>query len=200
MNSAQRRIDDWINLPEGVITLSLWDSLHDGHLLKIGSDLLARTVTLNFDVPYVRKFHKLSEQTEFVLMVTGVESVRLLGSARWPGQFCIPKGVSRDEESKLVADFHAKWREESRSWGDFEAMMSSGVELLDATLARGTDTVALQLGVMSECDSYLQAFIRGSGIDFLVGDRQVTPEEFIALGEAYWAAFANRKVSPPSSS
>jgi hypothetical protein len=111
----------------------------------------------------------LPERTEFVLTVTAVESVRLLGGVKWPGEFSVPKGVSRDEESKLVADYHSKWREESRSWSDFEVMTSSGAELLDATLARGADTPALRLGIMSERDSYLEAFIRGRGIDFSVG-------------------------------
>ena len=30
---------DWVNLPEGADTLSLWDTLHDGDLLQIESDL-----------------------------------------------------------------------------------------------------------------------------------------------------------------
>jgi hypothetical protein len=197
VDNSIKKMDDWVNLPEGVATLSLWNTLHDGDLLEIESDLLARTVTLKFDVAYVRTFHKLPEQTEFVLMITGVESVRLLGSVKWPGEFCVPMGVSRDEESKLVADYQAKWREESRSWSDFEAMTSCGVELLDATLARGANTVALQMGVFtSGRESYLEVFIRGRAIDFSVGDKPVTPEEFVALGETYWTAFANRALTP----
>jgi hypothetical protein len=46
VDTAQGKIDDWVNLPESVFTLSLWDTLHDGDLLAIESDLLARTVTL----------------------------------------------------------------------------------------------------------------------------------------------------------
>lgn len=195
MDTAQRQIDDWVNLPEGVVTLGLSSTLHDGHLLAVESDLLARTVTLKFDVAYVRAFHKLPEQTEFVLTITGVESVRLLGNVMWPGEFSVPKGLSRDEERKLVADYQAKWREESRSWSDFGAMTSSGAELLNATLARGANTLALQMGFTSERDSYFEAFIRGRAIHFSVGDKLVTPEEFLALGEAYWTVFANRKPS-----
>ncbi len=191
---------DWVNLPEGIDELSLWSTLHDGDLLTVESDLLASTVKLKFAVEYVRTFHQLPEGTQFDLIITGVESVRLVGTVKWPGEFCIPKGLSRDEESKLVADYQSKWRDESLPWRDFEAMTTQGVEVLNASLARGDNTLALQIGVISERDSYFEAFIRGRAINFSVGDRPVTAEEFVALGEAYWTAFANRKQTRPSGS
>jgi hypothetical protein len=36
--------------------------------------------------------------------------------------------------------------------------------------------------------SYVEAYIRGEGIAFCIGERHVTPEEFVAVGEAYWDA------------
>ena len=50
MASDEKPIVDWVNFPEGIPTFSLWDALHDGDLLSIESNLLARTVTLRFDV------------------------------------------------------------------------------------------------------------------------------------------------------
>jgi hypothetical protein len=200
MDTEQRRIHDWVNLPEDTGTLSLWNTLHDGDLLAVESDLLARTVTLKFAVGYLRTFHQLPEQTEFVLTITGVESVRLIGSVKWPEEFRVPKGLSREEESKLVADYQANWREESLPWSNFEAMATSGAEVLNATLALGDNALALQIGVMSERDSYFEAFIRGRAVSFSVADKTMTSEEFLALGEAYWTAFANRKVTSPSGS
>jgi ASPIC and UnbV len=46
MDSDQQPIVDWVNFAGGIPTLSLWDTLHDGNLLAIESDLLARTVTM----------------------------------------------------------------------------------------------------------------------------------------------------------
>jgi hypothetical protein len=63
MDSDERSIVDWVNLPEGLAELSFWSTLHDGDLTAIESDLLARNLTLRFDVEYVRNFHKLSDET-----------------------------------------------------------------------------------------------------------------------------------------
>jgi hypothetical protein len=41
-------------------------------------------------------------------------------------------------------------------------------------------------------DSYVEAYIRGERATFHVGEKLVTLEEFFALGEAYWNAFAER--------
>ena len=39
----------------------------------------------------------------------------------------------------------------------------------------------------------MEAFVREEEIAFLIGERQLTPEKFVELGEAYWEAFANRR-------
>jgi hypothetical protein len=185
---------DWVNLPEGITTLSLWETLHDGVLLTVESDLLARTVTLRFEVDYVRKFHHLPEQTRFVITVSGVQSVRALRSVPWPGGCSIPQGLSRSEEERLMDEYQGKWRQESQSWTDFERLTDKGLEVSNSTLGRGSDAVALYLGLLDvdNSDSSPDAYIRGEGITFYVGERQVTPEEFVALGEAYWVAWEKR--------
>ena len=192
MADDKQRTVDWVNFPDGIDTLSLWDALHDGDLLSIESDLLARTVTLRFDVGYVRDFHRQSEETRFVIVVEGVQSVRSLRSVPWPGGCSIPQGTPNAQQEMLIAEYQRKWREESQSWGDFEALTSDGLEVSNATLGRGSDVVALQLELLVANDSYVEAYIRGEGIAFYVGDRRVTPEEFVALGEAYWDAFAKK--------
>ncbi|MGO9097370.1 MAG: hypothetical protein ACLQGV_19385 [Bryobacteraceae bacterium] len=190
MDSDQQAINDWVNLPEGAATLSLWHTLHDGNLMAIKSDLLARTVTLRFDADYVRDFHHLPEQTRFVIKVIGVRSVRSLVNVPWPGEFCVPRGVAREEESRLIAEYHSKWRQESGRWSDFERTADGLLLVSDATLARGSDALALHIGVLVENKSYVDAYIHGDGIVFCVGENQVTPDEFVALGEAYWDALA----------
>ncbi len=190
---SEERIYDWANLPDGTQTFSLWHSLHDGSLLSVTSDLLAGTVTLRFEVDYVRDFHQLPEGAHFFIALEGVQSVRALCSVPWPGEFSIPQGTPREQQSSMVDEYQAKWREESRSWAEFEGLTDKGLEVMDATLARGANSVALKLEVMVENDSYERAYLRGEGITFIVGDRKVTQEEFLALGEAYWEAFSARQ-------
>jgi hypothetical protein len=96
------------------------------------------------------------------------------------------------QQTAVIAEYHRKWREESQSWADFERLTSEGLEVSNATLGRGSDVVALQLGLLVGGDSYVEAYIRGEGIAFYIGERQVTPEEFVAVGEAYWDAFSKK--------
>lgn len=194
MDSEQQTLLDWVNLPAHATTQSLWDSLHDGDLLAIESDLLARSLTLCFDVGYVRDFHKLPDETRFVLKLNGVQSVRCLKSVEWPGEFSVPRGVSREEEQRLIKEYQNKWGEESFAWAEFERLTGEGLEVSSAILARGGGVVALQLGVLVGNDSYVEVYVRAEGIEFLVGGNTLTAEGFISLGEEYWAAFAQRRL------
>ena len=192
MASEEQEIEDWVNLPDGVPTLSLWDTLHDGDLLAIESDLLARSVTFRFDVGYVRDFHHLPEEAQFVIVVTGVQSMRSLHSVPWPGGFSCPPETPNAQREQLIAEYHQKWREESQSWAEFEGLISEGLEVSNATLGRGSNAVALQLGLLVGRDDFVEAYIRGEGITFYIGERNVAPEEFVAAGAAYWDAFAKK--------
>jgi hypothetical protein len=194
MDSNKQPVVDWVNLPENPHTFSLWETLHDGDLLAIESDLLARTVTLRFDVGYVRDFHHLPEDTRFVTVFKGVQSVRSFQTAPGPGGWSIPQGASNAQQSTIIAEYQRRCREESQSWNDLERSATDpfGLEVSTATLCRGSNVVALQLGLLTAKSSYVEAYIRGEAIEFYIGERQVTPEEFVALGEAYWEAFAKR--------
>lgn len=191
MASDEQSIVDWVNFPEAITTVSLWEALHDGDLFAIESDLLARTVTLRFDVDYVKDFHHLPEGTRFVIVVSGVQSVRSIHSVLWPGGCQIPTGTPNEQQDVIIAEYRRKWREESQSWADFERLNRDGFEVSDATLGRGSEGVALRLGVMAG-DDYLTAYIRGEEATFYVGEKLVTLEEFVAFGEAYWSVFCKR--------
>jgi hypothetical protein len=194
MDSEQQPILDWVNLPAEATTLSLWDTLHDGDLLPIESDLLARSLTLRFDVGYVRDFNSLPEGTRFVIKFSGVQSVRCFKTVSWPGEFSLPLGISREEERSLIEDYQSKCREESHAWSDFERLSGEGLEVSNATLARAPNAVAFQLGVLVDNDgSYVEAYIRAESVECRVGDTPVSLEQFTGLGEAYWEAFARRQ-------
>jgi hypothetical protein len=62
-----------------------------------------------------------------------------------------------------------------------------------AILGQASIGVALRIGLLVGGDSYVEAFVREEEIAFLIGERQLTPEKFVELGEAYWEAFANRR-------
>ncbi|MGD0347750.1 MAG: hypothetical protein ABSA85_13395 [Terracidiphilus sp.] len=192
MTSGESTIADWVNLPEGVSELSLWSTLHDGDLIAIESDLLARTLTLRFDVGYVRSYRKLIDETRFVVAVGGVQSVRALSSTPWPGGCQIPDGTPCEQQQTIVAEYQSKWREESLSWAEFERLISKGLEVSSATLGQGLGGVVLRMGLLVGGGSYVETYIRGEDVAFSIGERQLTAEEFVELGEAYWEAFASR--------
>jgi hypothetical protein len=62
-------------------------------------------------------------------------------------------GVSREEESQLVLEYQAKWREESLSWAEFEKAITRECEqvldIADAALATSKNLVALRLPDLS---------------------------------------------------
>lgn len=193
MDSDERHIVDWVHLPEDVRELSLWSTLHDGDLIAIESNLLARTLTLRFDVGYVRDFHRLPEDIRFVITVSGVASVRSFRGVPWPGGCAIPDGTPYEQQHAMVAEYQSKWREESLSWPDFERFTNNGLEVSSASLALAPDGIALRLGLFVAGDSYVEAFVRGKEITFTIGEGLLTPKEFVELGEAYWEAFAKKQ-------
>ncbi|MES2220571.1 MAG: hypothetical protein V4587_06360 [Acidobacteriota bacterium] len=189
---------DWLHLPEGARTTSLWDSLHDGNLLVLTSDRLERSIRLEFDVPYLRDFHHLPVTLRFVLLLDGVKSARIDKSVMWPGDDPILDGASFEEQRRLVKEYQSKWRNESSSWSAFEAGLTSekiDVEVSDATLAeRNGREFALKMIIKIDDATFhvvnfrMEGFtlLRSDGVDFGV-------EKFLALGAEYWEAFAKRR-------
>lgn len=193
MAPDEQPIVDWVNLPEDATESSLRSTLHDGDLVAIDSDLLARTLTLRFDVGYVRDFHNLSEGTQFTVRVSGVTSVRSFGGVPWPGGCSIPAEMPYEQRQAIVAEYQNKWREESLSWAEFEVLTKTGLEVSSATLAQRADGIALRLGFLVGGDSCVEAYIRGEDVAFSIGERPLTAHEFIGAGEAYWEAWRKKQ-------
>jgi hypothetical protein len=85
---------------------------------------------------------------------------------------------------------------ESDSWPAFEAAVAADddSEITDGEVARGGVTVALRLGVLMSGGEWYNVFLRAEHLTVRRSDdRDITLEEFLALGNAYWEAFANRK-------
>jgi hypothetical protein len=191
-------IFDWLNLPSGVSQISLWDALHDAHIVSIHSNTRERTVTLSCEIEHLRSFHHFDAGFKFILRLEGVQSARVLSYAIWPGGCSIPVGVSREEEQRLVEEYQSKWREESASWNEFEGKVSREKEqvldISDAVLATSSaGVVALKLCGHLNYAIYHEIFLRFEALRLSGSDgKHFDIEEFKNLGEAYWEAFTRR--------
>jgi hypothetical protein len=192
---------DWLNLPSVASAVSLWNSLHDAQIVSICSNLLERTMDLFCEIEHLSKFHKLDEGFQFILHLEGVQSARVLRYAVWPGGCSILNGLSVEEQRKIVAEYQAKWREESASWNEFESRITRKDEQLfdisDAALATSSrGSFALKLCGNLNCASYYEAYLRFETLKISGSDgKQFELEEFQRLGEKYWEAFSNRANS-----
>jgi len=192
---------DWLNLPPAASAVSLWDSLHDAHVFSIRSNLLERTMDLLCEIEHLNQFHKLDEGFQFILHLEGVQSARVLRYAMWPGGCSIPDGLSVEEQRKIVAEYQAKWREESASWNEFESRITREDEqvfdISDAALAMSPrGSFGLKICGHLNYASYHEAYLRFETLKISGSDgKQFELEEFQRLGEKYWEAFSNRAKS-----
>lgn len=189
---------DWANLPQGAQTEYLDASLHDAEVVSIQSDLLKRSASIHCEVEHLREFHHLPEGFQLILALEGVQSARVLRYSIWPGEFCVPSGVSREEESRLVLEYQAKWREESLSWAEFEKVITRECEqildIADATLATSKDSVALRLRGHLNYTVYHEVFLRADKLTISGSNGRIFGlKEFQEFGEAYWEAFSRRE-------
>ncbi len=199
MPDEQAGILDWLNLPPGAAEVPLWAGLHDAQIVSIQSSLLERTVTLHLESDHLLEFHNLPLDLQFLLRLDGVQSARVVHYAVWPGEFSVPDGVAHEEQSRLVAEYQSKWREESLSWRELESAITTEcqqvIDIMDATLATSTDNyVALRIGGLLNYTKYHELFLRAERLTLTRGDGQdLGIAGLLKMGEAYWDAFERRK-------
>jgi hypothetical protein len=189
---------DWMNLPSKATAVSLWDSLHDAQIVSIRSDLIERSIAISCDIEHLRSFHGFGEGFQFFLRLSGVQSARVLRYAIWPGDFSVPAGLSREEENQMIKEYHAKWREESASWVEFESRVTREneqvLDVSDAAIAMSQGgIVALKLCGHLNYAAYHELYVRCESLNIFGGDgKQFGLKEFLGLGETYWEAFSRR--------
>ena len=185
---------DWVNLPAAISVESLWEGLHEAQIISIQSNLLERTVTLQVEIENLRIFHQWPLDMHFVFRLEGVQSARVVKYSIWPGPFAVPPGVPKEEQERLVAEYQAKWREESLSWSDLERAVTAEhkqvIDISDATLATEKDeVVALRISGLLNYTAYHEIFLRAEKLTISRTDAgEVSVEELLKLGEAYWDA------------
>ena len=189
---------NWVHLPPGREPISLWDSLHDGELAGLRSDLFRRSLTVECRVWHLIEFHKLPERLSFMFDFSNVTSARVTRWARWPGDVAELKGLSHEEQTRIVAEYQAKWREESDSWQSFEDHITSGQidapDIDNAQLARDNKAVALRLDIDTDDQGFRVLTIAAESLTIRRSDGNLLSlEAFTQLGEDYWSAFASRR-------
>jgi hypothetical protein len=190
----EKNIPDWLNLPSASNPLALWDSLHDAEIVSIRSDLLQRTIEFDIKIRNLSGFYKLGEGFRFLFHLEGVKSARVLHYAKWPGEFSVPSGSSREEERRLIEEYQSKWREESASWSEFESAITDGNEQIfcihDAAIwIPDNSSRALKLCGQLNHSKYCEIFLRAEKLRILGNDAsKYSLDEFRKLGETYWAS------------
>lgn len=199
MAEEKSRIVDWVQLPHGISEVSLWTGLHDAQIIAVQSNLLQRTVTLNLEIEHLRIFYELPLDMQFLFRLEGVQSARVMKYSVWPGTFKVPAGVSGEEEARLVAEYQAKWREESGSWEDLEKAVTTEhkqvLDISDATLAVAENgTVALRIVGLFNYTTYHELFLRAERLTIFRSDAgQLSVSDLLKLGEVYWQALEQQE-------
>ncbi len=199
--AEKKLVADWVHLPVGAQVGSLWTTLHDAELYFVGSDKMARTAVLSFEIFY------LDDDVTVTIYVEEVTSLRVTRSAIWPGGYERPEGASRSEEARLIAEYQSKWREESMGWGELEALLGSNnadasddekdyLDISNADLVQDGAGVALHLqGFLLSADLWHELFLRGSRFHVVSSDGSILSLEHLTeLGRSWWDGFGKEAV------
>lgn len=195
MNQNNKTINvDWVNLAPEVSTLLLDVCLHDAEITSIVSSYLDRNVSIEFDISYLRDKYNLDGDQRFIFKLKNVQSLRATTFDHWPGAFELPKNISREEESRLVDEFHLKGIEKSVKWEDAEKMVNNcklSVSNSELAYSEQSTLVTISLhGFEKKNGDFLSLYIRGESIDISRNDGLPTSlSELIKFGEEYWDSF-----------
>jgi hypothetical protein len=150
------------------------------------------------EIEHLNGFYKLNEGFQFILHFAGVQSARVLRYIAWPGGCLVPNGLSIEEQRKIVAEYQAKWREESALWSEFESRITREDEqvfdISDAALATSpSGPFALKLCGYLNSSAYYEVYLHFEALKISGSDgKHFEFEEFKRLGEKYWEAYNNR--------
>ena len=172
---------------------NLWEALHDGDVVQIGSDPLARTVTFVLDIDHLRKFAELPDGITWQFVISSVSLRSVCRWEKWPGTAPELKGLSYTEQTAVVAEYQSKGCTLSIRWSDFEqAVNEHGLWLKDATLHRRDSDIVLEgYGHDKDTDTFFEFKLVGEQLQCERSDgKQASLEDLLTLGEAFWNDFS----------
>ncbi len=182
---------DWLHLAPGAEAIDL--PVHDAQLVAARSDRLARTLVLILRMDYLQRFLHARDEVRFVFAFEGVQSVRVTTSRPWPGGAPeLPRSMPYEEQQRAIAEYRAKWREESLDASAFEASLADDhwFDVMEGELARGGGLVAMRLSGYVEGEGDRQMSIRAEHFDVRRSDDAPFDLEALQTAyEAYWDAF-----------
>jgi len=127
-----------------------------------------------------------------------VSEVVAFNYAPWPADLCIPEGTSWEDSVKLREEFYAKGRLESADWNTVTAKLqdSGKYEISHAFISirvAGSQTLNFQV-LHEDRTDWFELRVTAASTRFLIApDRELSLEQFLVLGEAYWRAFSERR-------
>ena len=183
---------------------SLWECLHDGSLKAFRHDAMSRIATLTWDVPYLWSFHSLPRQTRFEMSLEGTTEMQVLDYQPWPGATSPLIGVSwKEQEVIRKADAQNAFYT-SGDWRRFsDGIATAEYEASNASIAHSvTGDVTLSLDLAGQVTSEyptVQVNFKRLRIALSTG-QELTLEQFLAMGAAYWNDFAERSAASRTTS
>lgn len=184
---------DWTNLPPGVESISLWASLHDGVLVGLRSDRLARTVDAELEIDHLATEAGLQPNTRFIFHFDQVRSVRARVGKIWPGPEPDLAGLSGEDRTRRTNEDAAKSRWESLAWPEAEQLASEGENhVSDSRLGLADGRVAWEVHACFGADT-VWAVINIAAGRLSVGRSDGAAFDLpalMAMGRKYWDDFA----------
>jgi hypothetical protein len=175
--------------------LSLWECLHDGSIVSFASDLMSRTLTVTVDSPYHWEFHNLPADTRFQIVGENVRIAEAFDFEPWLGAIEPPRETPWEETQAQRQENYEKGRLISTDWNVFVADVETDedYEIMNAELSMDQPLAVLELGIMSYPNSnYRTIKIHAKRFEFHVGERQLSIEDFLQFGAAYWQNFGGK--------
>ena len=181
---------------EATNTLSLWTTLHDGILEALRSDLTRRTLSFVIDSSFHREFHYLPSETKIQIVGHGVHSVAAFAFEPGSGSTEPPRSTPWQEAQEQRRRDAAKERLISTDWTAFALQVGTdeGHIIMTADLAQEHVRSVLRLDMLCPSSDHRDIEVHAEQFRFLIGDRELSLEEFAQFGDAYWDDWSRRSV------
>jgi hypothetical protein len=173
--------------------LSLWECLHDGTIVSLETDSMARSFTVIVESDFHREFHELPADSRLRIVGQNVRIAELFDLEPWVGATEPATDKPWKEAHEVRLQNFAKGLLISTDWKAFTDGIAADEDFLvmSAVLRMDQPLDILELGVMCYPSSnYRTVMIHAESFRFHVGERELSLDEFREFGAAYWKDWA----------